>query len=220
MEAPFLDASNSSSDEEVVPTKKPKSGNHEFTCEECGKKFARKYNFQRHLQSHSADTWRCGICNQYFENQSALDQHASIKHQKCICEICGEVYKDTSTLNRHVASKHDGGRFLCPFEGCARKFSRRTDYLDHVNIHTGDKPFSCNKCSSKFTSRVSHKHHENACSGTTSLSCVVCLCTFQRPDSLQDHIRAAHEGKVFRCVCGFMYKYRSGLNRHKRIAKH
>ncbi|GIY73886.1 hypothetical protein CDAR_601061 [Caerostris darwini] len=51
--------------------------------------------------------------------------------------------------------------FSCEF--CAKSFNRRRYLLDHLNIHTGKRPYVCKFCSKNFTQRASCNRHMKLC---------------------------------------------------------
>ncbi|OMJ78482.1 hypothetical protein SteCoe_21678 [Stentor coeruleus] len=64
------------------------------------------------------------------------------KRITCDYEGCTRSYCSSFNLKRHIESAHFGLRkFKCPM--CARLLSSKQNLLDHQNIHTGAKPYSC-----------------------------------------------------------------------------
>lgn len=49
--------------------------------------------------------------------------------------------------------------FACPYEGCDRKFKRREHLNRHIHLHTGVKPFQCDRCGRRFTRKDSLRNH-------------------------------------------------------------
>ena len=44
-------------------------------------------------------------------------------------------------------------------EYCQKPFRYKSSYLEHVMIHTGERPFMCDYCSFRFTRRSNLKNH-------------------------------------------------------------
>ena len=61
---------------------------------------------------------------------------------KCEYDSCHRSYCSYFNLKRHVESSHLGIRkFHC--QVCGKYLSSKQNYIDHQNIHTGIKPYSC-----------------------------------------------------------------------------
>ena len=43
--------------------------------------------------------------------------------------------------------------YICRKDGCNREFQRTGNLLDHVRMHSGIKPHSCQFCGRKFTQK-------------------------------------------------------------------
>ena len=81
-------------------------------------------------------------------------------HEKKPCTICGEMF-GTNFMNKHILSKHRANNEMkhkCSF--CGKHFLTRQKFKDHVNIHTGEKPYMCKFCGATFASRGNWRMHE------------------------------------------------------------
>lgn len=73
------------------------------------------------------------------------------KRLKCEYEGCSKSYCSSFNLKRHIELIHLGvKKFKCSF--CSRLLSSKQNLLDHLNIHTGSKPYICEipSCSQAF----------------------------------------------------------------------
>lgn len=108
------------------------------------------------------------------------------------CEQCGvKIRGKKGNLNRHYANKHENIRpFVCKIATCRRRFQTRLNLLRHERaVHTG-RPFVCPHCPRNF----------------------------KNGDSLNVHVRTAHESTEHEMaceMCGSCFARRSTLNRHR-----
>mmetsp|Transcript_4454 Transcript_4454/g.13508 ORF Transcript_4454/g.13508 Transcript_4454/m.13508 type:complete len:153 (+) Transcript_4454:275-733(+) len=50
--------------------------------------------------------------------------------------------------------------FMCPENGCKRRFNKRWNLSVHMRLHTGELPYKCRGCGKDFRWRSSLKSHE------------------------------------------------------------
>ena len=142
-----------------------------------------------------------------------------------LCVTRGKAFAKKARLHDHQRSVPEQNynleaRLVCPFTSCTRKFLTKKKFQDHVNTHTGVKPFSCTVCSKDFHSRYYKSKHEKVCTGETSTTCEICGKSVCDTSSLSRHRRTQHQGRQFTCRCGKRFRNESSLVRHQKNKKH
>lgn len=93
-------------------------------------------------------------CSQVFSNMMDLVKHISIDHVSgsdgaqhiCSwmnCEREGKPFKAKYKLINHIRVHTGEKPFPCPFPGCGKLFARSENLKIHKRTHTGEKPFVC-----------------------------------------------------------------------------
>lgn len=134
-----------------------------FECNICGGHYSTKGHLKRHLKKHEDPAFECKKCTLYFSNGVELTAHQKAKHTQKdeLCTACGKAFAKKAHLLDHQRSVHEQdnnleARLACPFTSCTKKFLTKKKFQDHVNKHTGVKPYSCTVCLKDF-----HKSQEH-----------------------------------------------------------
>lgn len=76
------------------------------------------------------------------------------------CETCGKLFKRKEHLVQHM-KLHIGLRpFTCNEAGCNKAFSRKEHLMRHIVSHTGKKMFSCDLCQKLFSRKDNLNKHK------------------------------------------------------------
>merc|ERR1719319_204157 len=165
-------------------------------CSYCGKKFERKWYFERHLKCHLKargnvfeEVFKCGFCEKTFENKCLLKSHESshakkeqpqnlqlLLSKKGNCEMDEEnnsIAKE-QTLEQSVKCENE-----------------------QTSAKTPDKirSFECNLCEKSFKRMDGLKRHTKRMDGLKKHTLIhLCEKRFRRADNLVNHTRR-HTGE-------------------------
>jgi uncharacterized Zn-finger protein len=60
---------------------------------------------------------------------------------KCTSVDCHKEYTNKYSLWRHLATHKTDRKFIC--DHCGRRFALAQYLKDHINVHTGERPYVC-----------------------------------------------------------------------------
>ncbi|KAG0222682.1 Transcriptional activator gli3, partial [Mortierella sp. GBA43] len=133
------------------------------------------------------------------ESDTLDDQHY------CRWVGCGKVFLNYDSLTNHLSEDHIGmgkSEYVCQWEGCERNgrgFGQRQKAMRHIQTHTGDKPYQCEKpfkckfegCDKRFAESSNLTKHLRVHTGERPFQCPFPGCgkCFSRPDQVTRHKR-------------------------------
>eukprot|EP00116_Pleurobrachia_bachei_P008952 sb/3469214/ len=165
------------------------SGYRPHKCKECGKSFSFEYNLHRHQIFVHSKIVMCRIKNCGVRlPKSQLYEHIETTHpkQKFQCDICPISFSNKADLNRHRRIHSGIKPFQC--EKCGKRFSRKEIYKTHDQlVHSGEHPFKCKVCGKRITRKGGMKNHMRTHTGEKPFPCSNCGKTFLRSDQRHIH---------------------------------
>ncbi|XP_036262119.1 zinc finger protein 131-like isoform X2 [Molothrus ater] len=162
---------------------------------------------QEHTKTHSAESYKCDLCNKSYLRESALKQHLTCHH-----------------LDEGGASKKQRpGKKIHICQYCDKQFDHFGHFKEHLRKHTGEKPFECPNCHEHFARNSTLKCHLTACQSGAGAKkgrkklyeCQVCNSVFNSWDQFKNHL-VIHTGvKPNHCtLCDLWFMQGSELRRH------
>ncbi|XP_073966097.1 uncharacterized protein [Choristoneura fumiferana] len=139
-------------------------------CVECNVEYKNKYRYRAHFKNtvrhatHEAMKFHCSECGRGFLDAASLQNHRDAVHErerKYLCDHCGKGFFTMLSRKKHERRAH-GSRLVrknkvC--DVCGKTYEKRRTLLDHMNTHTGQRPYKC-ACGIGFSYESALRSHE------------------------------------------------------------
>ncbi|XP_037116002.1 zic family member 6 [Syngnathus acus] len=144
---------------------------------------------------------------------------------------CSRAFGTLYELVSHVTVEHVGGaeqaEYVCWWERCARDrkpFKAKYKLVNHVRVHTGEKPFPCpfHGCEKVFARSENLKIHKRTHTGEKPFKCEFDGCNrrFANSSDRKKHSHVHSSDKPYMCKvrgCDKCYTHPSSLRKHMKL---
>ncbi|XP_045783448.1 uncharacterized protein LOC123879659 [Maniola jurtina] len=202
-------------------------------CERCDILFADEEAFKFHLGVSIKHDSEFIIEHQKAKrNQNEFMKPSSVYKKPEVtgpltCEQCGLKVATLRQYHGHFRRDHpDKTRTFYPTmkkkvmcELCGRFFKAQWQYVEHLRLHTNERPYSCETCGKAFiTNRLLCQHrsaHGIYPRKRPDIVCKLCGKTFANRGNLHRHMGVHSDEKRFKCeICHTAYRQKAEMKSH------
>ncbi|XP_075703692.1 uncharacterized protein LOC142689481 [Rhinoderma darwinii] len=165
------------------------TGDKPFSCSKCGKGYSHQETLTLHQRSHQRYSSTITTAPEMKDKQRLRGAliHSGCQLRVFPCSVCGKSFNQKHTLINHLRI-HSGERpYACPV--CGKSFIQKQHLTKHVRLHTGERPYSCQECGRSFSLKHNLTTHQRIHTGERPYACSQCGKSFNRRGILRSHER-------------------------------
>ena len=180
---------------------------------------------------HGYACWRCGTVIEDFK-VLLCHEKSCLGFIKLSCNYpgCSKLsFMNENNIMEHISIFHGkrNSNFECQFKGCGKQFYSSLALNNHLNIHTGDRPYHCTHqgCKKAYKQRSHLRYHllnhdenmKKLCPGPHACSYEGCGKTFYSSQNLKNHMNVHTGDRPYCCAyegCKKAYKQKAHLQYH------
>ncbi|XP_015605586.1 pair-rule protein odd-paired [Cephus cinctus] len=146
-------------------------------------------------------------------------------------KLCGKLFNSLHDIVTHLTVEHVGGpectTHACFWQGCSRNgraFKAKYKLVNHIRVHTGEKPFPCPfpGCGKVFARSENLKIHKRTHTGEKPFKCEYSGCErrFANSSDRKKHSHVHTSDKPYNCRvsgCDKSYTHPSSLRKHMKV---
>ncbi|XP_038551323.1 zinc finger protein 771-like [Micropterus salmoides] len=166
------------------------TGEKQFRCPVCDKRYFCKESLMSHMRLHSeGKPYSCSDCKKTFNHRLDLVKHMRTHtgEKPFSCSVCGRGFAQSSGLTTHFRVHTGEKPFTCSV--CKGSFRSRGNLTEHMRVHTGEKPYICSICGKGFGHKKNLNQHLSVHTGEKPFSCSVCDNKFAWKSQLRKHMK-------------------------------